>query len=114
MGWRSFGSSWTPTRFRDSEVGAEAATLSWEIVSWLDPRESGGVQGIPRRVRIEAFEEAQQPFTSIVVDLEVTGFRALTNTPASAFRLDPDEARILWDEDSKMFLRHVHDQQRDE
>lgn len=105
--WRSGRQGWMPAAFRVADSGPSASRFSWEVTEWSSAH---GVQGsidLPWRIHLEAHDSSQAPLSTLSIELEVTAIRELRGAGPEEFRLDPDDARNLWDEESKMFLRHA-------
>jgi len=105
--WRSSRQGWMPAAFRVADSGPGGSRFSWEVTEWSSAR---GVQAsidLPSRIHLEAYDDSQAPLSMLAIELEVTAFRELRDAGPREFRLDPDDARNLWDEESKIFLRHA-------
>jgi len=96
---------WIPAGLKTQARDTNAAWSYWKAVSFLKPEQSGGVTGVPSLVEFFARDPDQEGIQDLSARIETVSFRTLEGVAPAEFTPDPDSARGIWDEDSRLFLK---------
>jgi len=107
VSWKQIGSTWVPMDYGFTAADAEGGHVEWRVDEFMSAETASGISGVPKRLRYEAVDPTQTPFSRLVITYDTLTFKVPVATPpAEAFQLDEADFARVYDEDSQQLEKH--------